>query len=146
VTLEEIVKSGHRNQLEEFLESLERGELARTISRLDTDDQRMLLLLPGPSGAADVIEDVPDERAADMIEGLSPGQAASREGIAVATWCGFTTLLAALSSKVLMDVAALRTAMVGHPELLLVFIALIMLISSHFDRRYLAGWNPTTRK
>jgi magnesium transporter len=75
-TLREIIDSGQRSGLQDYLENLEHGEMARAISRLDPDHQRRLMLLLGPCGAADVIEDVPDEQAASLIEGLSPEQAA----------------------------------------------------------------------
>jgi hypothetical protein len=68
----------------------------------------------------------------------------SNEGLAAAIWCGTTTLLAVLVSKTLTAVTAVRSALIDCPELLLLIIALIMLISSHFDRKYLAVWNPTT--
>ena len=74
--LKEIIEAGHRSELQVFLQGLDHGEMARAISRLAPEEQRKLLLLLGPSVAADVIEDVPDEQAANMIENLSPGQAA----------------------------------------------------------------------
>jgi uncharacterized membrane protein len=68
----------------------------------------------------------------------------NNEGIAAAVWCATTTLLAALVSKTLTEVTAVRSALIGFPETLLLIIAFIMLISTHFDRKYLAAWNPTT--
>jgi hypothetical protein len=68
----------------------------------------------------------------------------SNEGPAAALWCSTTTLLAALLSKTLAEVEVISTAMIDFPETLLLILALIMLISTHFDRKYLAAWNPTT--
>lgn len=68
----------------------------------------------------------------------------NNEGFAAAIWCGTTTVLAALASKALTDLHAVREALIDFPESLLLITSSIMLISTHFNRRYLEHWNPTT--
>ncbi len=74
--LEDLIAAEGRRDLQEYLDELEPGELGRSISRLDREDQRRLLLLLGPEGAADVIDVVPEAQGADLIEQLPPVEAA----------------------------------------------------------------------
>lgn len=74
--LEDLIAAEGRRDLQDYIDDLEPGELGRSISRLDHDDQRQLLLLLGPAGAADVIDVVPDAQGADLIEQLPPEEAA----------------------------------------------------------------------
>ena len=49
----------------------------RAILRLEPEDQQALLTTLSPPEAADLIEDAPDEQAADLIERLAPTDAAA---------------------------------------------------------------------
>ncbi len=75
--IREIVESGQRLKLQEYLDGLSSGETARAISRLDQDTQNRLLVLLDPEDAADLMEDLPDAQAADLIDDLPDEQAAA---------------------------------------------------------------------
>ena len=75
-TLAQLIAADHREDLQDFIDGLAPRDLALSISRLEQPDQRRLLLLLGPAGAADVIEDMPEAQGADLIEQLEPDQAA----------------------------------------------------------------------
>lgn len=63
--------------IESFLRTLTPAETARTISRLDEEEQQQLLSLLSPAEAADMLRDLPEEQAADLIEEVSPSTAAA---------------------------------------------------------------------
>lgn len=60
-----------------LLNELEADDTLRVFSRLHADDQQQLLSMLSPIEAAEIILDVPDEQAADLIEKLSTKDAAS---------------------------------------------------------------------
>ncbi|GAG30081.1 unnamed protein product, partial [marine sediment metagenome] len=54
--------------LGEWIESLAPGEIVRAVSHLSADEQTRLLHLLDPQDAADLIDDLPDEQSADLLE------------------------------------------------------------------------------
>ena len=56
---------------------MEPDEAVRAILHLDPADQQAMLTTLSPPEAADLIEDAPDEQAADLIERLAPADAAA---------------------------------------------------------------------
>ncbi len=75
--LRELIASGNRVELTEFIETLSPPETARAISRLEEEEQQKLLSLLSPEDAADMIEDIPDAQAADLVEDMPSAQAAA---------------------------------------------------------------------
>lgn len=75
--LRELALSRDRPGLEAFLAELPLGDTVRTLYRLNDDERTLLLTTLDPSDAAELIEDVPDEHAADLVEQLAPASAAS---------------------------------------------------------------------
>ncbi len=63
--------------LETLLDGLSVGETARSISRLNHDEQVRLVTLLDPEHVADIVEQIPDSQAVDLIEHLSPQAAAA---------------------------------------------------------------------
>jgi magnesium transporter len=63
--------------IEAYLDTLEPGDLVRTIFRLTPDEQRSLLAAVSPERAAELIEDLPDAHAADLIDDMPAHQAAA---------------------------------------------------------------------
>ena len=63
--------------IEAYLDTLEPGDLVRTIFRLTPDEQRSLLTAVSPERAAELIEDLPDTHAADLIDDMPAHQAAA---------------------------------------------------------------------
>jgi magnesium transporter len=72
----ELVDAGDVSSLEAFIEALPPSELARSISRLEQDQQTALLTLLSPEDAADVIEDVSEAQAGELLAELPPERAA----------------------------------------------------------------------
>jgi len=58
--------------LESLLDTLDSGELVKSVLHLSTGEQRALLSLISPDRAADLIEDLPDAHAADLLEEMPP--------------------------------------------------------------------------
>lgn len=65
-----LIDEGDDERLDAFLRTMSGTEVLRALFRLSEDEQRTLLLAVPPASAADIIEDVPDEHAADLLEGL----------------------------------------------------------------------------
>ncbi len=76
-TLHDLLSANDRDAAKSLLSELEPFEIARTISRLGADDQKILLELLGPEEAAFVIEEVPGPQAAEIIEHLPANNAAA---------------------------------------------------------------------
>jgi magnesium transporter len=70
--LMQVVASQDAERVDEFLDALPPGETARTVSRLDDDEQTQLLLVLSPEDAADLIEELPDAQAIEMLENAAP--------------------------------------------------------------------------
>ena len=77
VTLEKLLIEGDTQNLNEFLDSISPAETAWSVSHLDEEHRKRLLVLLHPEDAADVLHDLPDEQAADIIEDISPEGAAA---------------------------------------------------------------------
>lgn len=75
--LSNLLNSGTKNELEEFLEANKLSEIIRTISRLSEKDQQKLFATLSPEDAADLLEGFSDSQAADLIENMSSERAAS---------------------------------------------------------------------
>ncbi len=75
--LETLVEQGDLPQLEEYLASLSRGDVARGISRLSLDRQSQLITMLEPADAAGLIEEIPHVQATGLIERLPVSAAAS---------------------------------------------------------------------
>ena len=63
--LRELATSGDRESLDAAIGAMEPDEAVRAILRLEPEDQQALLTTLSPPEAADIIEDAPDEQAAD---------------------------------------------------------------------------------
>jgi len=63
--------------LNDFLENLSGAEVVRALFRLESDEQRQLLMAVPPSAAAEIIEASPDSKAVDLIEALPSTDAAA---------------------------------------------------------------------
>lgn len=74
--LRERTEAGDGAGAQALLTSLEPTDAVRALLRLDSDEQRRLVELLSPEGAADLLEDLPDTLAAGLIERLGAGQAA----------------------------------------------------------------------
>ncbi len=67
----------NRQELQEYIDSLSPGEVARAMAHLSHTDQRRLLTGIDVDDAADLIEDLSDAQAIDIVEHLSPSEAAA---------------------------------------------------------------------
>lgn len=76
-TLRLMLSEGDAEALQEWVETLTPGELARTIGELEHDEQIHLMHALGPEAAADLLDDLPDELSADLLEEIPVGQAAA---------------------------------------------------------------------
>jgi magnesium transporter len=75
--LELLVEESDTEQIESFLDTLLAGETARAVTRLSEDAQDWLLSAISPESAADVVEQIPEVHAVDLIERLEPEAAAA---------------------------------------------------------------------
>jgi magnesium transporter len=75
--LKEFLANDEAEKLNFFLNDLSPAETARSISRLSLQEQKKLLLLLNPEDAADILEDVSDTQAVDLIEELPAENAAA---------------------------------------------------------------------
>lgn len=75
-SLEDLLRSGSAEDVEDRLDTMEPDELLHEVYLLAPDDQRRLLALLPPEKAADLLEVVSDAHAADLIEEM-PAQAAA---------------------------------------------------------------------
>ncbi len=75
--IESIIQGGNAEELDDYLDTLSPGQVARAISRLSDDTQAALVTLLEPEDAADLIEELSDVQAADIIEELPAEQAAA---------------------------------------------------------------------
>jgi len=90
--LSELLRVGDPDDVHAFLDVLPAGETARAVSRLSDQDQRSLLLLLGPTAAAELfellsgaqvvslIEDLPAEEAAAIVDALPSNEQADLLG------------------------------------------------------------------
>ncbi len=76
-TLDQIIQSGDAQHLQLFLRSLSASDVARTISRLDEEQQAQLFAILPPEFAADIAEELPHAQAADIIEDMPADIAAA---------------------------------------------------------------------
>lgn len=76
VEIKAILEANDGERLQNMLESLQPGDLARALTRLDDDERLQLLTLLGPEEAADLVEELVDAHGADIIEDLPLGDAA----------------------------------------------------------------------
>jgi len=77
VRLRALCAEGDRAGIEEYLATLPAGELARALSRLDAQSRVTFFGLIEPAGAADIIEELPDEQGAAVLSELDPSDAAA---------------------------------------------------------------------
>ncbi|HAI13048.1 MAG TPA: magnesium transporter [Phycisphaerales bacterium] len=75
--LEELVDQQDREALRQFWRTLTSSELARAVSRMETDKQQLLVTLLDPDDAADLLEELPHIQAADILEELPAADAAA---------------------------------------------------------------------
>lgn len=73
----DLIETKNSGQIQEYLNSLKSEEIIRSISRLDKDEQMLLLTLLAPEDAADVLEDIPEAQAASIIEDMKAKEAAA---------------------------------------------------------------------
>ncbi|WP_432800047.1 magnesium transporter [Poriferisphaera sp. WC338] len=74
--LKDILNSGNVEQLESFVYEQSSGEMARTVSLLDEEEQKKLLTVLPADAAAWLVEELSHGQAADIIEELHPEDAA----------------------------------------------------------------------
>ena len=74
--LQALLLTASRAELEDFLTGLPAGEIARTVSRLEDEDQELLFTRLQPDDAADLVQQLPDAQAAEIVERLEPDHAA----------------------------------------------------------------------
>jgi magnesium transporter len=74
-TLEELIKTNNPDQIGHLLESLLPVDVARGISRLDKEQQTLLIELLGPKRSADIISTILDFGAADIVDRMPFDQA-----------------------------------------------------------------------
>jgi magnesium transporter len=72
-----ITEGASTEAIERYLDSLEPGELVRTVFNLSPTEQRALLRAVSPDKAAELIEDIPDAHAADLIDDIPSHEAAA---------------------------------------------------------------------
>lgn len=75
-TLQDLLRTAPRADVEAFLAELPPGEIARVVSRLEHEDQELLFTRLQPEDAADLVEQLPDAQAAEIVERLEPNDAA----------------------------------------------------------------------
>ena len=66
--IRELAAEGDRAALDAAITGMDGHEVIRAVLRLEPDDQQAVLTTLSPPEAADLIEEVPDEQAADLIE------------------------------------------------------------------------------
>ncbi len=70
-------RAGNSELIRIYLNSLKSEEIVRSISRINKDEQMLLLTLLSPEDAADVLEDIPESQAASIIEDMKAKEAAA---------------------------------------------------------------------
>jgi len=73
--INDLLQTGDAEQLEAFMETLEPGEIVRSIFRLSADEQTRLLTTLSPENAAELIEEIPEAHAVELIDQLAPEEA-----------------------------------------------------------------------
>jgi len=76
-TIREFVEAKDATGLDNFLDNLSPGDIARAFSRLDEEERNAVLHLLEPEDAADLLEEMADTQGADIIEDLPVHAAAS---------------------------------------------------------------------
>ena len=71
-TLRELIDAGGLPALCDFLDGMNPMETALAVSRLDGHEQNRLFTMLAPEDAADVIEDISDQQAADHVRTEGP--------------------------------------------------------------------------
>ncbi|MBD3160575.1 MAG: magnesium transporter [Candidatus Eisenbacteria bacterium] len=75
--LSDLIQAGDSEAIEQFVDALPLGEIARILSRLDEEDRgRFLQILP-PETVAEILEQIPEVQAVDLIEQLDHDVAAA---------------------------------------------------------------------
>lgn len=75
--LEDLVDHQDRDELRLFWRTLTSSELARAVSRMDSDKQQLLMTLLDPEDAADLLDELPHIQAADILEDMPAEHAAA---------------------------------------------------------------------
>lgn len=75
--LKDLLENRDSDQIRIYLNSLKSEEIIRSISRINRDEQQLLLTLLSPEDAADVLEDIPEAQAASIIEEMKVKEAAA---------------------------------------------------------------------
>lgn len=75
--LKELVHQQDAEKIEQFLDTLPAGEVARSVARLTEEDQTQLLVTLAPEDAADLINEIPGAQAAELVEHLPADAAAA---------------------------------------------------------------------
>jgi len=75
--LQNLLETRDSDQIRIYLNSLKSEEIVRSISRINRDEQQLLLTLLSPEDAADVLEDIPEAQAASIIEEMKVKEAAA---------------------------------------------------------------------
>ncbi len=75
--LQELVATGNAEGLRDCLQALGATEVAHAVSKLATEERTAMLVLLEPADAADVIVDVPDSQAVELLGEMAPAEAAA---------------------------------------------------------------------
>lgn len=75
--LHHLIAGAGTDEILAFFDLLGAAETARTISRMQPEDQIRLFSMLTPADAADIVEEISDTQAADLIEDLPPELAAA---------------------------------------------------------------------
>jgi magnesium transporter len=75
--LRELAAGGDGSALQAFLASLDPAETIRAVFRLKTQEQEQLMRLLAPDHAAELLEELPDSQAMDLIDRLDADEAAT---------------------------------------------------------------------
>ena len=76
-TLVLYAEAGEHSELEAFVVAIGPSETFRSLLRLEPAQRELVLTTLSPTEAAEIMEEIPGEHAADFIEQLSPSDAAS---------------------------------------------------------------------
>ena len=74
--IEELIEANEAKQIAAFFKTLQPVEIARSVSRLNKDDQARLIELLGPKKSAGIISKILDFGSTDIVDRLPSGQAA----------------------------------------------------------------------
>lgn len=73
----DLLESNNSAQVKSYLNSLKTEDVVRSMSRISSDEQQLLLSLLSPEDAAELMEDIPNAQAVSIIESMESHDAAA---------------------------------------------------------------------